>query len=122
MSIALTSSSMDVVCCSDEVGPVMRTIDLFCGNEGLDGGAVSVRCDVCVSTRIFVWFMYLCHVGWTRVDDCVGSFGSLRCGIFAGRRSVVLMLSMLMRSWRSDAQCPLFGSLASIASVFRMCS
>jgi hypothetical protein len=49
--------------------------------------------------------------------------GSLRYGVFAGRRSVVLRVSMLVRSWRSDAYFPLFGSLASnIASVFRMCS
>ena len=56
------------------------------------------------------------------MDDCVGSVGSLRCGVFAGRRSVVLRVSMVVRSWKSDAYCPLFGSLASIASVFRMCS
>ena len=43
--------------------------------------------------------------------------------MFAGSRSVVLCLvSMLVRSWRSEAYCPLFGSLASITSVFRMCS
>ncbi len=29
---------------------------------------------------------------------------------------------MLVRSWRYEAYCPLFGSLASIVSVFRMCS
>ncbi len=56
------------------------------------------------------------------MDDSVGSLGSLRCGVFAGRRSVILRVSMLVRSWRSDAEGPLFGSLASIASVFRMCS
>jgi hypothetical protein len=66
------------------------------------------------------WLMYVCHVGWTRVFDCVASLGSVRCGVFAGRRRVVLRVSMLVRSWRSDAYCPLFGSLASIASVFRM--
>jgi hypothetical protein len=55
--------------------------------------------------------MYLCQVGWTRVDDCVGSLGSLRCGVFAESRSVVLRASMLVRSW----------SLAIIASVFHMC-
>ncbi len=110
MSIALTSSGMDVVCCSDEVGPVMRTIDLFCGNEGLDGGAVSVRYYVRVRIGMSVWLIYLCQVGWTRVDDCVGSLGSLRCGVFAGRRSVVLRVSMLVRSWRYDAYCPLFGN------------
>ena len=121
MSIAVTSSGVDVVCWGDALGPVMWTIGLFCGGEGLDGGAVSFRYDVCVSTGMFVWFMYVCQVAWTRVDDCVGSLGSLRCGVFAGRRSVVLRVSMRVRSWRFDAYCPLFGSLASIASVFRMC-
>ena len=66
--------------------------------------------------------MYVCQVGWTRVDDCVGSLDSLRCGVFAGSRSVVLRVSMLVRNWRSEAYCPLFGSLARIASVFRICS
>ena len=83
---------------------------------------MSVRYDVRVSLGMFVWFMYGCQVGWTRVDDYVGSLGSLRCGVFAGSRSVVLRMSMLVRSWRSEACCPLFGSLASIASVFRTCS
>ncbi len=100
----------------------MLSIDRFCGGKGFDGGAVSVRYDDLGSTRMAVWCMYVCHVGWTTVDDCVASLGSLRCGVFAGRRIVVLRVSMLVRSWRSDAYCPLFGSLASIASVFRMCS
>ena len=52
----------------------------------------------------------------------MGSLGSLRCGVFAGSRCVVLRVSMLVRSCRSEAYCSLFGSLASIASVFRMCS
>ena len=121
MSIAVTSSGADVVCWGDALGPVMWTIDLFCDGEGLEGGAVSVWYDVCVSTGMFVWFIYVCHVGWTRVDECVGSLGSLRCGVFAARRSVVLRVSMLVRSWRSEAYCPLFVSLAIIASVFRMC-
>ncbi len=120
MSIVVASSGVDVVCWGDAVGPVMWTIDIFCGGVGLDDGAVSVRCDVRVSTGMLVWFMYVCQVGWTRVDDCVGSLGSFRCGVFAGRRRVVLRVSMLVRSWRFDAYCPLFGSLASIASVLRM--
>jgi hypothetical protein len=66
--------------------------------------------------------MYVCQVGWTRVDDCVGSLDSLRCGVFAGSRSVVLRVSVLVRSWRSEADCTLFGSLSSIASVFRLCN
>ena len=122
MAIAVTSSGVDVVCWGDAVGPVMWTIDLLCGNEGLDGGVVSVRYDVRVSYGMSIWFMYVCQVGWTRVDDCVGSLGSLRCGVFAGRRNVLLRVSMLVRSWRSDAYCPLFMSLAKVASVFRMCS
>ena len=85
-------------------------------------GAVSVRYDVCVSSRMFDWFMYVYRVGWTSVDGCVGSLGSLRCWVFALSRSVVLRVSMHVRSWRSEAYYPLFGSLASIASVFRMCS
>ena len=56
------------------------------------------------------------------MDDCVGSLSSLRCGVFARSRSVVLRVSMLVRSWMSEAYCPVFGSMASIASVFRMCS
>ena len=115
MSIALTSSGVDVVCWGDALGPVMLTICLFCGCGRLDGGAVSVRYDVGVSTGMLVWFMYVCQVGWTRVDDCVGSLGSFRCGVFAGRRRIVLRVSMLMRGWRSDGYCPLFRSLASIA-------
>ena len=105
-----------MVCWGDALGPVMWTIDLFCDGDGLDGGAVSVWYDVYVSTGMLVWFIYVCQVGWTRVDDCVGSLGSFWCGVFAGRRSVVLV-----RSRRSEAYCPLFGSLASIASVFLMC-
>ena len=54
----MTSSAVDVVCWGDAVGPVMWTIDLFCGNEGLDGGAVSVRYDVRVSSGMFFWLMY----------------------------------------------------------------
>ena len=45
--ICVTSSGVDVVCWGDAVGPVMWVIHLFCGNEGLDGGAVSVRYDRC---------------------------------------------------------------------------
>jgi len=78
--------------------------------------------DVRISSGMSALLMYVCHVGWTRVDDYVGSLGSLRCGVFSGSRSVVLRVSMLVRSLRSEAYCPLFGSLASIASVFRMCS
>ena len=56
------------------------------------------------------------------MDDCVGSLGSLRCWVYAGSRSVVLRVSMHVRSWRFEAYCHVFGSLASIVSVFRMCS
>ncbi len=56
------------------------------------------------------------------MNDCVEYLGNLRCGLFAGSRIVVLRMSMLVRSWRSEAYYPLFGSLASIASMFRMCS
>ena len=63
MSIAVTSSGVDVVCWADAVGPVMWAIDLFCGGGGLDGGAVSVRYDVREITGISVCCMYVCHVG-----------------------------------------------------------
>ena len=122
LSIVVTSSGADVVCWSDKAVPVMWVIYLFCVNEVLVGGAMSVRYDVRVSSGMSVWLMYVCQVGWTRVDDCVGSLGSLRCGVFAGSRSVVLRVYMLVGSWRSEAYCPLFGSLASIAPLFRMCS
>jgi hypothetical protein len=48
-SIVVTSSGVNVVCWGDAVGPVMWVIDRFTGDEGLDGGAVSVRYDVRVS-------------------------------------------------------------------------
>ena len=104
------------------LGPVMWLIDLFCGGEGSVGGAVRVEYNDRASSGMSVWLMYVCHVWWTRVDDCVGSLGSLRCGVLAGSRSVVLRVSKLVRSWRSEACGPLFGSLASIASAFRMCN
>ena len=121
MSIALMSSGVVVVCWGDALGPVMWVRVLFCDVEVLVGGAVSAWYDACVSTGMSDWFIYVCLVGWTRVDDCVGSLVSLRCGVFAGRRNVVLRVSMLVRSWRFEAYCPLFGSVAIIASVFRMC-
>jgi hypothetical protein len=55
----VTSSGVDVVCWGDAVGPVMWVIDLICGNEVLDGGAVSVRYDVRVSSGMSVWLMYV---------------------------------------------------------------
>ena len=61
-------------------------------------------------------------MGCTRVDDCVDPLGNLRCWVFAGSSNVVLRVSMHVRSWRSEGYCPLFGSLASIASVILMCS
>ena len=103
MSIAVTSSGVDAVCWGDALGPVMWVRDLFCDIEVLVGGVVSVWYDACVSTGMADWFIYVCQVGWIRVDDCVGSLGSLRCGVFAGRRSVVLKVSMLVRSWRFEA-------------------
>jgi hypothetical protein len=45
------------------VGPIMWSVDLFCGNEGLDGGAMSVKYDVCISSGMSFWFMYVCQVG-----------------------------------------------------------
>jgi hypothetical protein len=52
----------------------------------------------------------------------MGSLGCLWCGVLAGSRSVVLRVSMLVRSWRSEACGPMFGSLANITSVFRICN
>jgi hypothetical protein len=92
------------------------------GSEGLVGGAVSVEYDALASSEMSAWVMYVCHVGWTRVDDCVESLGSLRCRAFAGSKSVVLRMSIHVRNWRSEACGLMFGSLASIASVFRMCN
>ena len=63
MSIVMTSSGVDVVCWGDAVGPVMSVIDLFCGNEELDGGIVSAMYEVRVSLGMSVCFMYVCQVG-----------------------------------------------------------
>ena len=63
LSIAVTSRGVDVVCWDDAVGPIMWSVDLFCGNEGLDGGAMSVKYDVCISSGMSFWFMYVCQVG-----------------------------------------------------------
>ncbi len=83
MSIVVTSRGVDAMCWGDAVGPVMWVIDIFFCNEGLDGGAVSVRYDVRVSSGMSVSLMYVYHVGWARMDDCVGSLCSLRCGVVA---------------------------------------
>ncbi len=48
--------------------------------------------------------------------------GSLRCGVFAGRSSVVLRVSRHVRSCTSMPLCFLLGSLASVASVCWMWS
>ena len=101
---------------------VMWLIDLFCGSEGLVGGAVSVEYDARASLGMSVWVMYVCHVGWTRVEDGVEPLGNLQCGAFVGSRNVVLRVSKHVRNWRSKSWGPMFGSLASIASVFRMCN
>ena len=97
-------------------------LGLFCGAEGLVHGAVSVRYVGRVSSGMSIWFIYVLRAGCTRVVDCVEYVGNLRCWVFAGNRRVVLRVSMYVRSWRSEAYCSLFGSLASIASVFLMCS
>ena len=81
---------------------------------------MSVEYDVCACFGMFVWDMCACHVERTRVEDSVGSLCSLRCGVFARSNSVVLRLSMHVRSCRSESRGILCGSLASIASVFRM--
>jgi hypothetical protein len=47
---------------------------------------------------------------------------SLRRGVFTGCSNVVLRVSMHARSQRSDSCGPVFGSLVSIVSVFRMCN
>jgi len=70
----------------------------FCDSEVLVSGAVSVEYDARASYGMFVWVMYACHVGWTRVEDSVELFASLRCGVFAGSSSVVLRVSMHVRS------------------------
>ncbi len=63
LSIDVTSSGVDVVCWGAAVGPVMWSMDLFCGGRGLDGGAVSVGYDDLGNTGMSVWCMYACHVG-----------------------------------------------------------
>jgi hypothetical protein len=83
---------------------------------------VSVRYVGRESSGMSVCFMYVFQVGCTREDDCVDSFGNFRCWVFAVSRSVVLRVSMHVRSWRSEEYIPLFGSRAMIASVFLMCS
>ena len=120
MSIVATSSGVEVVCCEDAVGRVIWLIDLFCGSEGWVGGAVSVEYDARASSGMSVWVMFVCHVGWTRVGDDVKLLGSLRCGAFAGSRSVVLRVHIHVRNCRPESFGPIFESLASIASVFRM--
>ncbi len=117
-----TSSGADVVCCGDVAGRVMWLIYHFCSSKCLVDGAVGVEYDVRTNSGMSVWVMYMCHVGWTRVEDGVKPLGSLRCGVFAGSRSVVLRVSIHVRNWRSESCCPMFGSLANIASVFRMCN
>ena len=90
------------------------------GCEVLFYGAVSVEYDTSVYFGMFVWVMCVCQVGWTRMEDSVGSLGSLRCGVFAGSSSVVLRVSMHVRNCRSESCSPVCGSLASISSVFLM--
>ena len=98
----------------------MWLIDFVCDSEGLVCGVVSVEYDARASFGMSVWVMCACHVGWTRVEYSVKSLGSLQCGVFVGSSSVVLGVSMHVRSCRSESCGPVFGSLASIASVFRM--
>jgi hypothetical protein len=52
-----------VVCWGDAVDPVMWFTNLFGGNEGLVGGAVSVEYDVRASSGMSVWLVYVCHMG-----------------------------------------------------------
>jgi hypothetical protein len=122
LSIVATSSGVDVVCCGDAAGWVMWSIDYFCGSKGLVGGAVSVEYDARASFGMSVWVMCACYEGWTRLEDGVEPLGSLRCGVFTGSRSIVLRVSMHARNWRSESCGPMFESIASIASVFRMCN
>jgi len=121
LSIVTMSSGVDVVCCGDAVGWVMWLLDLFRGYGGLVCGAVSVEYDAGACYGISVCVMSACHVGWTRVEDSVvGPFGSLRRGVFAGRSNVIRRVSRHVRSCNSESCSLLFGSLANIASVFRM--
>ena len=50
----------------------------------------------------------------------MGFLGSLRCGVFVGSSGVVLRVYMYVRSCRSESCSPMCGSIASIASVFRI--
>jgi hypothetical protein len=55
----------------------------------LVGGAVSVEHDAGVYYGIPFCDMCVCHVGWTKVEDSVGSLGRLEYGVFAARSSGV---------------------------------
>jgi hypothetical protein len=117
-SIFLMSSGVDVVCYGDAVGLVMGLLNLFRSCGGLVGGAVSVEYDARAYFGMFICVICACHVGWTKVEDSVGSLGSLRCGVFGGRSNVVRRVSMQVRSFDSEQSSFLFGSLAiNIASV-----
>ena len=62
--IVATSSGVYVVCCGDAVGWVKLLIYRFWGCEGLVCGAVSVEYDAGACSKMFVWVMCACHIGW----------------------------------------------------------
>ncbi len=65
----------------------------------------------------FNFFMYACHEGCISVVFVVGSLGSLRCYIPAGKSRVDRRVSMAVRSCIFGlVLCP-WGSLARMASV-----
>ena len=90
------------------------------GYEGLACGAVSAEYDVATCSEMPIWVMCACHVGSTRVEESVGPLGSLRCGVCVGSSRVARKVYMHVRSCKSESCSPLRGSLASIASVFRI--
>ena len=54
------------------------------------------------------------------MEDCVGPLGSLWCGLFDGRGSVVRRVSKKVWSCDYEPCSFLIGSLVNIASVFCM--
>ena len=73
--------------------------------------------DVFMCSGMLLCGIYTCHVWWTGVEVSVRCVGSLRCGVSAGRNSVVLRVYRHVRSCASKPLRFMLGSLANIASV-----
>ena len=86
----------------------------------LKGVLVWVAYDVGVYSGRSVFIMYVCHQGYMSVVFGVGSVGSLRCSVPAGRSRVDGRVSMAMRSCVFWLFILSWGSLARMTSVGRM--